>query len=300
MKADISPAKKYYRHDFFINRELPLSILHMDRTIEYPLHSHEFCELVLIYSGVGTHFCDEKVSEVRPGDVLFIPIGKEHSYSNIDSLSYVNIVFDESLVERDLLCTDVFLHIHLSEFEMSGLLDMVKRMDKEIYRKMPRFDLYCRSLFTIFLIGINRAVGQSVQPGDTDAGSRVKNVTRIVTDNLSNGYTLIKLAEMAHMSPRHFSRVFRNLYGTTVFHYINQSRIKESLELLAGTEMTVTQIAFLVGFDDSSYYSVMFRKIMGMSPSEFRSKGGDPPEDWKKNRQYSIIHNSQEINLTKN
>nr|WP_319561958.1 helix-turn-helix domain-containing protein [Marispirochaeta sp.] len=267
---DIPPAKEYLSKDFFSDGSLALHVLHMDLSIEYPLHHHDFYELVLVYNGSGLHICGEKSSNVISGDILFIPVLQEHAYQNVKELSYVNIIFSKSLLPNTFIDPTVFLHLHLTEFDLKILLNIVNQLDREIYRKEIEYAEFSKSLLIQLLIKVKRTIHKSSYLVDTNIELRVQNVIEFICSNLSSHYTLRELSEMANTSSRNFSRVFKRLYGLSVFQYINMERIKESIILIRETTMTITQISSLVGFDEPSYFSLLFKKIMKCSPSNYR------------------------------
>ena len=73
------------------------------------------------------------------------------------------------------------------------------------------------------------------------------------------------------MNPFRFSRCFKKEIGITLQEYLVRLRIREALRLLDNPNASITDIAFTVGFNDTSYFSRTFKKYMNYSPSEFRS-----------------------------
>jgi two-component system response regulator YesN len=64
--------------------------------------------------------------------------------------------------------------------------------------------------------------------------------------------------------------MFKEETGIPVTEYINMARIKKAKELLANTSLKVYEIAYEVGFNDQHYFSSVFKKIVGLSPTEYR------------------------------
>ena len=78
------------------------------------------------------------------------------------------------------------------------------------------------------------------------------------------------VAGEVHLSQSHFSTVFAQETGLTFTQYLTALRIGKAKELLEATEMRSSQIAQEVGYNDSHYFSYLFKKTTGMTPSEFR------------------------------
>ena len=83
------------------------------------------------------------------------------------------------------------------------------------------------------------------------------------------------LASLCEMNPFRFSRCFKKETGVTFQEYLVRLRIREALRLLDNPNASITDIAFTVGFNDTSYFSRTFKKYMNHSPSEFRSMQQD-------------------------
>jgi two-component system response regulator YesN len=85
--------------------------------------------------------------------------------------------------------------------------------------------------------------------------------------------TLEQAAERLQVSPVYFGRVFKQELGISFGHYVTQTRIKRAMQLLAATELSILEIAEQVGYHSQHYFSTSFRKMLGMSPVQYR-KGG--------------------------
>jgi AraC-like DNA-binding protein len=80
------------------------------------------------------------------------------------------------------------------------------------------------------------------------------------------------LAQIAHVSPAHFSRQFRATFGETPHRYLQRRRVERAMELLRETDIAVTDICFDVGFNSLGTFSRTFRGIVGEPPSAYRAR----------------------------
>jgi AraC-like DNA-binding protein len=78
------------------------------------------------------------------------------------------------------------------------------------------------------------------------------------------------VAAVAHISPAHFSRCFRSVFGETPHRYLQRRRVERSMFLLRETERSVTDVCFDVGFTSLGTFSRTFREIVGETPSTYR------------------------------
>ena len=85
------------------------------------------------------------------------------------------------------------------------------------------------------------------------------------------------LARLAHVSPAHFSRTFRDTFGETPHRYLQRRRIERAMFLLRATERSVTDVCFDTGFNSLGTFSRTFSEIVGESPRAYRRRGPLPP-----------------------
>jgi transcriptional regulator GlxA family with amidase domain len=90
--------------------------------------------------------------------------------------------------------------------------------------------------------------------------------------------TLNDIAKAGRVSTSTCCRVFKKALQKSIFDYLLHFRIRRSLRLLTSESMSITEAAFASGFSAPSYYGEIFKRILGMSPGEYRRKfrAGEP------------------------
>ena len=91
-------------------------------------------------------------------------------------------------------------------------------------------------------------------------------------ENVRKRLTLKLIADFLGFSPSHFSVIFQNKTGYSPLNYFIHLKIQEACHHLDFSDMKINQISLLVGFADPLYFSRLFTKTMGVSPSEYREK----------------------------
>jgi AraC-like DNA-binding protein len=89
---------------------------------------------------------------------------------------------------------------------------------------------------------------------------------------------LRRLARESHVSPRHFSRSFRRVFGETPHQYLLSRRLERARHLLRTTAMPVAEICLEVGFTSVGSFTTTFTRQIGVSPTTFRKAYGGPSE----------------------
>ncbi len=119
--------------------------------------------------------------------------------------------------------------------------------------------------------------GHSSLASATDSGPRrgladwqIKRVTEYMLERLEEDIGLNELAALLNLSRFHFCTAFRLAIGTTPYKWLLARRIDRAKELLADLSLSVTEVALTVGYDTPSAFSASFRKVAGVTPTEFR------------------------------
>lgn len=83
---------------------------------------------------------------------------------------------------------------------------------------------------------------------------------------------LADLSERFFMNKYYLTRVFKEIYGATISNYVLSRRITRAKQLIRFSDMTMDEIAAAVGMNDANYFSRAFRKIEGVSPTEYQKQ----------------------------
>jgi transcriptional regulator GlxA family with amidase domain len=99
-----------------------------------------------------------------------------------------------------------------------------------------------------------------------------------VDDRYADPLDLEALARAAHVSPRHFSRSFRQTFGETPHQYLLTRRIERARHLLRTTDMQVAKVCMAVGWGSVGSFTTTFTRHVGISPTEYRRRNADVSE----------------------
>lgn len=110
--------------------------------------------------------------------------------------------------------------------------------------------------------------------GWTDYQERLGRVTAYIHDHLAEPLDLNRLAEVAHLSPYHWHRVYHALHGETIAATVRRLRLHRASGYLANTALTVEQVARKCGYPNAQSFTRAFGTAYGMSPTRYRTDGG--------------------------
>lgn len=101
--------------------------------------------------------------------------------------------------------------------------------------------------------------------------SQLQTVMDCIHAHLDRDFSLSEMAGVLNLSQYHFCRLFKQSTGVTPHQYLTRCRIDRAKQLLSQPELTITEIAFQVGFTNHSSFTRLFRQYVGLTPTAFRS-----------------------------
>ncbi len=123
---------------------------------------------------------------------------------------------------------------------------------------------------------LERLIGDGQQgTSQVDLGNPIKSAIRYLETHFAESVTLADMAQLVYLSPSYFSRQFKLDMHVTFVEYLTHLRVKHAKKLLRMTDLPIDMIAEESGFHRASYFTTLFRRIQGTSPSEYRHQFRD-------------------------
>jgi AraC family transcriptional regulator len=145
----------------------------------------------------------------------------------------------------------------------------------DVEEQSPAGRLYGESLGTALSVYLLKRYGTRPLRACSARGGlpvyRLRRVLDYIAANLGEDLSLQDLAAVAGASSHYFAHLFKRSTGMTPHHYVLTQRIERAKKLLAGSSMTVLQVATETGFVDQSHFTKVFRRIAGATPRTFRA-----------------------------
>lgn len=278
------PAKNFFKYF-----DLPLTVHPMSNQEALLAHNHEFCEIVVIFKGHGTHNCNHISSPVTAGDVLFIPPGMAHGYDDTAELKLTNILYLPSrlgISGLDIVYSEFYGMtinnkipagknfagpvLHLNQLELAETHRLCRLLECEHKECAYGHEFASQSLFMALLLVLTRCYERCNKTGRTSNQNRIGNVIAYMNRHYSEKISLEILAGKTGMSQRNMIRLFEIATGTTPVKYLLHLRIYQASIMLKTTTLSISEIAGKCGFNDSNYFTRQFHRLAGDSPSSFR------------------------------
>ncbi len=106
-----------------------------------------------------------------------------------------------------------------------------------------------------------------------DQIEKVGAIKRLITEDLKENYTIEELSNRFAISQTSLKNCFKSVYGKPIYSYLTEYRMQRAAELLIGNpDISIGDIAFTVGYESAGKFSGAFKKLMGMTPKEYRNQ----------------------------
>lgn len=233
----------------------------MRRTIGYSTEEVDDFELVLVgpsvYHGWEMHKCDHAVHEV--------------------TIQFHNDLFSDSLLRRNLMrpLKEMFQRsVHGILFKKDEVKQIAPRLVS--VSELDGMD-YFFELFSI-LYDLSKTPGQrllsaaQLPSNEFENSDKIKLFYNYIQENYPKKITLDEVAQLLNMSKVSFNRFMKKTTNHTFIEYLNDVRIDNAARLLAGMDYSISEIAYMCGFNNIANFNRIFKKTKRLTPSAYRRK----------------------------
>ena len=272
----------------------PLTVNHDDLWMfeqqMVPVHWHQDLEICLPTEGTILYRIYQDNYELHPGQALLINSDVPHSSC---SPSKTRAVYSSIIVRPDFLYGDFGSDIERNCFRpflsngavpcmlLSGdhpagqtILGQLTAIDHLFYAKPPCFELKIKALLCdIFseILPMQQPVTCGYAPGRKINLERLELMLSYLHTHFDAPLSLSELSGQLHLSREVCCRLFRTMTGRTISSYLEEYRIHKSLPLLQSGKYSISQVADMTGFSNSSRFANAFRKQIGCNPSDYHA-----------------------------
>ena len=276
----------YKRNERVFQNDLifPLRAAKQDPQDMTHLHEHEFSECIFVLSGKGMHQSEKNTPvPIQRGDVLFIPVGGHHAYTQVDGLIVFNLLFHTPRLPSVLLelySSSVYKQIFLKKFDPRENEDFPQtHLEEKVFSELETLldflansDSHCCKMgMFVAILGRLCEVWEIPEPEKLPPLDILK-LTAFMQQNFHKDLALSDLCRLAAMSSATLQRHFRAALGVPPMTYLRNLRLSHAAELLLNTNLELNEIAELSGFKQMPPFFRAFKKCYHLTPFEYRSR----------------------------
>ena len=243
-------------------------------------HYHEWYELYYITEGQCIYQVANKTFSLETGDWIFIPPRVKHKnvYRSETTDRYL-IYFSKDYINPCLynkLCELVSkAHFKPQAKERALLTGLIERLLYEFQNPCEFSDeIYKSYLFQIMVTLLTKMPekrsGNPYDEEDTNIFFFVRHTIEYIDGHFNERINLNELADMNYITPGYLSTIFKRVTGIHLSDYIQARRVSYAKKLLCETDASISEISEKCGFNDTNYFSTVFKKHTAMSPKQYR------------------------------
>ncbi len=230
-----------------------------------PTHAHELSHFCFVLAGTYQEQIAGKLFERGPTALVFYPPDVSHGENHFTGGRHFLVEIDFKGLERV-----IDYGARLGEPVLVGgdsSLWLAARMYREFSERDAFSALVLESITTELLIAASR---QDMRRPERKPPPWLERVKEFLRESFSEPPTLDELARTAGVHPTHLTRVFRQFERCTVGDYTREARIKYARQRMLSSNEPLVEIALAAGFADQTHFTRSFKRITGMTPTEFR------------------------------
>ncbi|KGQ70214.1 hypothetical protein OA57_07750 [Chelonobacter oris] len=266
--------QKLYDSDFFIAKKQSIKVEPRIPQQNYPEHTHNFDEIVIVTKGKGRHILNGYPHELYQGMILYIEAKDHHLYENVQDLHLTNILLRSCdsfqflnnirflllSIKPQQSCYQV-LHKKHAPFVFS-LVDKLKSQSLESIPQQESLFFQLLSLLQQYQYD-DKGIGSTEEKG--------RQLLRWLAYHFNEKIDWEEIAQQFSLPIRTLHRYIRNSTGYSPQHYISKLRLAEAYYQLRYTDKNIITIAYDCGFNDGSYFSTCFKNEFMISPRDVRN-----------------------------
>ena len=279
----------HFPWDYNLYCDFPVKIARSEHFASGPVfekHWHEQIQILYFEQGETLIHCNVNTYTLRPGDVMVINSNEIHfGVTHSEHLVYYIVKVDFNFLfssQQDLCQTQYITPMLQGRIRFQNQISQDLQLSAEIRKIIDEYtgqNLGCElaikaHIYHILVYLLRHYQQEILQPAEQERQQKTLHQLRAALEYMDEHYSetirLSELASLANMSNQHFCHLFKKLTGKRPMDYINYLRINKAVTLLSENHFNISEIAMAVGFDDSNYFSRIFRKYKKISPSALR------------------------------
>ena len=280
--------RKYFNYQVkktvIVQNLITIEAIETSPTFSYPEEKHEFYEVVYTDSGTINCAFNDKLINLKQGDLLLIPPKTVHSYKAIVNKS-------ASIFIMCFRCTSDFLNIFENKIKLSNdqkslLAEIVKEAKSAFHfpfnKKLKQLSsplfgaqqLIENKLEELLINLIRNELNQNnniklVMSTTELENNLVKDIVAFLKENVYGRISLEDISRQTFYSKTYLNKIFQKSLGYTIMQYYTELKIQEAKKLLR-EGVSSNDIAYKLNFDSPTYFTKVFKRLVKLTPSQYR------------------------------
>jgi AraC family transcriptional regulator len=242
-------------------------------------HVHNSYEFLVPFNDIISNKIEKRYCLAQKNKIF--PFNSEQYHGperDIEDISFIAVLADK-LVLNNIAKTiygksDVVFKNQNFEYDFELSL-LISQFIGEWEQTQPGYRFILESLSVQILINLLRKIKHNLLGETTKSTTNEIGINRVVEflqENYNRDYSFEEVAKIANLSPFHFIRFFKNQTGKTPYDFLLDIKINRAKEMLENKIYTITEVSISCGFNNVSHFSTLFKKRVGVTPSQYRNQ----------------------------
>jgi AraC-like DNA-binding protein len=265
--------------------DLFIVLNHPNAKFDYPVHYHPDYEINLVLNASGTRIVGDVEEEFGKVDLVMTGPNLPHAWKSDckEGHHVITIQFHKEILDYPILQKRLFssikelliksrLGLSFPDVENTQIVDKIVKLTR-----LKGFQTALEFLSVLYTLSISNMQTLVSNQYDQNAivssvkSRRVMKVCDYIDTHFDEQIKLSDVASLVNMSESAFSHFFKKKTGFPFINYLNNVRISKASLMLADTTLSINEICYASGFNNSSNFIRIFKKIKGLTPSEYRT-----------------------------
>lgn len=245
-------------------------------------HHHDFEELIIGIKGTLEHFIDFRTETINAPFVSFVTKGKVHRLRpklHHGEVDMIVLRFQSEFIPETTF--QLYAHFHdRAQFALNAercferLVTIARMIEGELQMTSPDLAIVRQLLATLFTLirSEQRREQPEMDPLYATQDETLRNFLRILEENFRQPHDVEFYASQLFMSTRNLNLITQSVLQQSVSRIVETRKLIEAKNLLIATDKPISEIGFELGYEEKSYFTRVFKKNTGQTPTEFREE----------------------------
>jgi AraC family transcriptional regulator, transcriptional activator of pobA len=244
-------------------------------------HSHSFYMVMYVKNGSGTHTIDFVSYPIQANQLFFLTPGQVHNWVLAPETEGYTLFFEANFFSTfytQRLGEYAFFHTNQHAPVLNIVNENLKfeQLFTEAFQeftdtKPNRNDVFLAQLF-ILLENINRHYESLQNPEINAQFFKIRQFEDLMNQHFLEKKEIKDYADLMHISPNYLNAVCKNFLNKTASQMLHERLVVEAKRLLTHSKLSIKEIVYHLGFNDTSYFTRFFKKLTNKTPVEFRKE----------------------------
>jgi AraC-like DNA-binding protein/mannose-6-phosphate isomerase-like protein (cupin superfamily) len=246
-------------------------------------HSHAAIEIDYVQDGAAFYKFEKEIVKISKNNLLLILPNVPHQlfveydcklmHISLNLNQIINGDAEKALQDiGNIFCTETtFLNIgYLRANDDSSINDSIKKIVFELENKKDSYELMVKIILSALFVKLKRILNEKMENEGSYQRGHIEKAMNYITLTLPYDLTPETISNFIHISCDYLKHIFKKYTGYSVMEYVAYKRIELAKQLMQNTDLKISDIAMDVGIGNFQYFSTLFKKYTGVTPSQYR------------------------------